>query len=211
MSTGSVSPTIFLGRLAAALTFLIGSNVVLAQSMPGQAGSLAEQTRRVGVFQATFVAPDFKRSKLVHALLAPGQGSLALPSLNGLSAVFSYDDTQQSSSNVELITWWASNGNPPIPSNNGTIIAWERFQMSPNLATFGTASADSSITYKKLSAAKTYSIDGFDVTDGFELRGFPHNIGSPTKGTLTFASPLNGVCPGGCLDRVLVFELVQNM
>jgi hypothetical protein len=154
-----------------------------------------------------FVTPDTARSKAYYIKFVGGGGSFAIPALNGLSGTITYYN-DVGGEKAKVYTAWGTYGNPPAPSNGGTIVAHLVMRFSFEIPTFGGTGSPSSITYAKLKPSKTYSIDVWDVTNTpseYKL----WQIGSPSNGTLSFESPLDGF-QGRGFYTIADLELVQN-
>lgn len=155
--------------------------------------------------QSHTFTPDFTHTRAVRITFNQLNGSFAIPKLNGLTGIVTYFNGARSVPG-RIWTNWQAYGSPPSPSNGGIIVAYLALKVFAAPPQFGVANTNASITYSKLIAAKTYSMDVFDAASGSELNFY--DIGSPSNGTLKFSSPLNNLSPKP--NEVLYIELVQN-
>jgi hypothetical protein len=170
----------------------------------GGGPSLANTSVRAST---AFVTPDAHRTK-TYFITMEGSGSFAVPTINGLSGTITYDciTPPPHSETVKIWTGWGNYGNPP--SSGRAIVAYlqMRFPFYPPQF-FGTG-AKSSITYSGLNPSKSYNIEVWDVTNTpSEVKLW--SIGSPSNGTLSFESPLDGMIPQENF-AVWDLELTQN-
>lgn len=153
------------------------------------------------------ITPDTNRTPAHLFKFVGGEGSFPVPALNGLSGTFTYYNGHGGEPAKDW-TGWGTYGNPPHPSNGGTIIAYVEVRLAREAPFLGGAFSNSTITYSQLNPSKMYSIDIFDVTTTpLEVR--LENVGSPSNGTLSFSSPLSNLTVYRL--EVLIFELVQNL
>jgi hypothetical protein len=151
-----------------------------------------------------FVTPDFTRTK-VHFVRLSGLGSFAVPSLNGLTGTITYYSYNQET--VKIWTGWGNYGNPPSPSNGGTVVAYLSMRFPSVAPRFSGTTQNSSISYPRLDPKKLYSIDVWDVTNS-PSEVMLEQVGPPKQGSLSFASPLTNY--QGYSSEVLDLELVAN-
>jgi hypothetical protein len=152
------------------------------------------------------VTPDANRTKAFFIKIVGGPGSFAIPKLNGLTGTITYENNDATQKAVKIYTAWGTYGTPPPASNGGAILAYVVVHLTTPPAFFSGGEPKSSVSYAELMPSKTYSMDLFDCTGNHEL-GL-ENIGSPSKGMLTFYSPLDGI--NTYVDETLCLELVQN-
>lgn len=158
------------------------------------------------VLRQPFATPDANRTKAYFFKFGHGEGSFAVPVLNGFSGNITYYNGE-AFDRAKIWTGWATYGSPPPPSNGGSVVAYVVLAFYKVVPLFAGSRAFSTITYAKLNPSKTYSIDMWDVTNTpseVELE----SAGSPSNGVLTFESPLDHWTPNG--QEVVNIELVQN-
>jgi hypothetical protein len=176
--------------------------IAVALPLTASAAPIAARTVR----PPAFVTPDTARTK-AYFIKFTGNGSFAVPTLNGLSGTITYSGAIPGEK-AKIYTAWSTYGGPPPPSNGGTIVAYLVMRFSFHPPAFSGTATNSSITYAKLNPSKTYSIDVWDVTNTpseYKL----WQIGSPSNGTLTFLSPLDSFSTEENYT-IADLELVQN-
>lgn len=139
----------------------------------------------------------------------PAGGTITLPPCGGFTGSLGYpSNNAPGGATLVLRTSITKPKGVPTPSGKTVLLFLQATaHSSTSSITFNSGNATAKLTNKKkLLSSHTYS--AYAYAFGFLLKGFPKELGAPTNGSLSFASPVSGVTlPTGI---TVTFELTQD-
>jgi len=158
-----------------------GSNASVPYALPAGPGADVHSTVAQSV-------PDACNTTVNDPLNRAG-GSDALPACATFTGGFTYGpNNAPSGSSVALLSTTKKPGGVPTEPGTPLLFVQGELKSKAGYITFKASKVKSDVHSTKLLSSKTYTLYAFAY--GFEI--YHTNLGSPTNGTLKFASPFDG-------------------